>query len=156
MHFESTLQTLQLPYTQVGIPIPEYVWKAWPAGKYRLRGNINGIPFDLAPRPVAGGAKFLTVGSALRRQLKLELGAAVQVEYELSDPDLLEVPEALKTALELDEAAMAVWQQYTTGTQRSLSHYVNSVKSNESRINRALELTENMKAGRYPLPKRKS
>lgn len=156
MHFESTLQPLQLPYTQVGIPIPEVVWKAWPEGKFRLRGTINGIPFDLAPRPVAGGAKFLTVGTALRKQLKLELGDAVLVDYELSDPDLLDVPEALQSALELDEAAMVVWQQFSTGIKRSLSHYVNSVKSTESKIKRALELTANMKEGRYPLPKRKS
>lgn len=156
MRFESTLQPLQLPFTQIGVPIPEAVWKAWPDGKHRLRGTINGIPFDLAPRPVAGGAKFLTVGNALRKQLKLQSGDPVVVEYELSDPDLLEVPEALQTALELDAAAMEVWQQYTTGTKRSLSHYVNSVKSTESRIKRALELTEHMKAGRYPLPKRKA
>jgi hypothetical protein len=78
----------------------------------------------------------------------------------INDPTILAQTDSLFKLLsdkrELEEAAMAVWQQYTTGTQRSLSHYVNSVKSNESRINRALELTENMKAGRYPLPKRKS
>jgi hypothetical protein len=155
MRFESALQPLQLPFTQIGIPVPEAVWKAWPEGKYRLRGTINGIPFDLAPRPVAGGAKFLTVGSALRRQLKLELGAAVLVEYELSDPDLLEVPQELQAALNLDEDALRFWQQYTTGLRRSLVHYVNSAKSTETKVKRALELTAHMKAGRYPLPQKR-
>jgi len=49
---------------------------------------------------------------------------------------------------------MAVWQQFTIGLQCSLVHYVNAKKT-ESQIKRALELTTNMKAGKYPIARKR-
>lgn len=156
MDFAATLQPLNLQFTSTGIPIPGHILKTFPPGQWRLQGTINGIPFNLAPRPLADGTKFLTVGGGLRKQLKIQIGDPVLVEFELVDADLLEIPEVLQFALETDEAAMAVWQQYTIGLQRSLVHYINAVKNTESKIKRALELTANMKSGKYPIaPKRK-
>lgn len=120
-----------------------------------MQGTVNGIPFNLAPRPLADGTRYLTIGNDLRRQLKIQLGDPVLVEFELVNADLLEVPRELQTALELDEDAMQYWQQYTTGLQRSLVHYINSAKSTETKVKRALELTAHMKAGRYPLPQKR-
>lgn len=120
-----------------------------------MQGTINGVPFNLASRPLADGTRFLTIGNSLKKALKIQLGDPVLVEFVLVDPDLLEVPQELQTALELDEDAMQFWQQYTTGLKRSLVHYINSAKSTETRIKRALELTAHMKSGRYPLPQKR-
>jgi hypothetical protein len=155
MKFTSSLQTLELPFTSTGIPIPVEIWSAFPAGKWRMQGTINGIPFNLAPRPIADGSRYLTVGNSLRKALKIQLGDPVSVEFDLVDPDMLKVPQELQTALELDADAMQFWQQYTTGLQRSLVHYIHSAKTTETRIKRALELTAHMKTGRYPLPQKR-
>ena len=120
-----------------------------------MQGAINGIPFNLAPRPLADGSRYLTIGNSLRKELKIKLGDPVVVEFVLVDPDLLEVPQELQAALDFDEDALRFWQQYSTGLQRSLVHYINSAKSTETKIKRALELTAHMKAGRYPLPKKR-
>jgi hypothetical protein len=149
--FTASLQAMHLPFTSTGIPIPFEIWSDFPPGKWRMQGTVNGIPFNLAPRPLTDGTRYLTIGNDLRRQLKIQLGDPVLVEFELVNADLLEVPRELQTALELDEDAMQYWQQYTTGLQRSLVHYINSAKSTETKVKRALELTAHMKAGRYPL-----
>lgn len=91
----------------------------------------------------------------MKKQLNIQIGDPVQVDFQFVEADLLEIPDVLQSVLEFDEAARDIWQQYTVGLQRSLVHYINSVKSTDSKIKRALELTANMKSGRYPIAQKR-
>jgi uncharacterized protein YdeI (YjbR/CyaY-like superfamily) len=71
----------------------------------------------------------------------------VDVFFKLVDPDTLDIPEELEAVLEQDEAARNVWEKFTTGFQRSLIHYITSVKNVDSRIKRTIEILERAKAG---------
>ena len=50
---------------------------------------------------------------------------------------------------------MKAWEELTTGYQRSLIHYITSVKNVDSRIKRSIELLERAKAGLLAVQKRK-
>ena len=49
--------------------------------------------------------------------------------------------------LSQDDAGKEAWDKLTTGYQRSLIHYITSVKNVDSRIKRALDLINRAKAG---------
>ncbi len=64
------------------------------------------------------------------------------------------MPEELEAVLEQDDAGMQAWKSLTPGLQRSLIHYITSVKNVDSRINRAMFLIEKAKTGAYSRKKK--
>jgi hypothetical protein len=155
IQFESSLQPLDLIYTQFGIPVPEDILAQLPGrGTLRLEGTINGVPFNLAPRKAGDGRKMLTIGKDLRKKLGIAEGDKVKVFCCIADPNVLDVPEEFSAAIELDPDAAGVWQGFTTGVKRSLLHYVSSARQSETRIKRSLELCTKMKNGELNIQKK--
>ncbi len=131
-------------YTMVTIP-SEIISELPESGRLRTLGKMNGAEFSLAIQGRKNGNGFFMVGSALRRAAKITTGDPVEIEFSLTDPDFLELPEELKEVMEQDEEAGKIFFGMTVGMQRSLAHYVSSVKNTDSRIKRALELAYKMK-----------
>jgi hypothetical protein len=131
-------------YTMVSIPI-EIISELPETGRLRTLGKMNGAEFSLAIQGRKNGNAFFMVGSALRRAAKITTGDPVEIEFSLTDPDFLELPEELKEVMEQDEEAGKIFFGMTVGMQRSLSHYVSSVKNTDSRIKRSMELAYKMK-----------
>jgi hypothetical protein len=131
-------------YTMVSIP-SEIISELPESGRLRTLGKMNGAEFSLAIQGRKNGNGFFMVGSALRRAAKITTGDPVEIEFNLTDPDFLELPEELKEVMEQDEEACKIFFGMTVGMQRSLSHYVSSVKNTDSRIKRAMELAYKMK-----------
>jgi hypothetical protein len=131
-------------YTMVSIP-SEIISELPESGRLRTLGKMNGAEFSLAIQGRKNGNGFFMVGSALRRAAKITTGDPVEIEFSLTDPDFLELPEELKEVMEQDEEAGKIFFGMTVGMQRSLSHYVSSVKNTDSRIKRAMELAYKMK-----------
>ena len=147
--FNSKLEKLQsnLSYTALFLPF-EIVAQLPEKGRLRVAGLLNNkIPFNLAILNLKEGPKYLTVGSMLRKEAKINIGDLVQVSFQLVDPNLLELPEELEIALAQDEDAQKVVGTFTVGYKRSLAHYINSTKNIDLRIKRALELLEKAKTG---------
>jgi hypothetical protein len=131
-------------YTMVSIP-SEIISELPESGRLRTLGKMNGAEFSLAIQGRKNGNGFFMVGSALRRAAKITTGDPVEIEFSLTDPDFLELPEELKEVMEQDEEAGKIFFGMTVGMQRSLAHYVSSVKNTDSRIKRAMELAYKMK-----------
>lgn len=131
-------------YTMVTIP-SEIISELPESGRLRTLGKMNGAEFSLAIQGRKNGNGFFMVGSALRRAAKITTGDPVEIEFSLTDPVFLELPEELKEVMEQDEEAGKIFFGMTVGMQRSLAHYVSSVKNTDSRIKRALELAYKMK-----------
>lgn len=131
-------------YTMVTIP-SEIISELPESGRLRTLGKMNGAEFSLAIQGRKNGNGFFMVGSALRRAAKITTGDPVEIEFSLTDPDFLELPEELKEVMEQDEEAGKIFFGMTVGMQRSLAYYVSSVKNTDSRIKRALELAYKMK-----------
>jgi hypothetical protein len=145
--FKSTLSVVKGSLMPSVIIFPKAVADALPAGRVRTKGTLNGVPFALAPQYKKGGIRFFSVSAALRKAARIKEGDTVTVTFRLVDPAVIDMPEELEAVLAQDDKAMAVWNTFSTGLQRSLVHYITSVKNVDSRITRSLQMMEKAKAG---------
>lgn len=145
--FKGTLSSVKGSMMPSVIFLPEEIVEALPPGKIRTRGTLNGVPFALAPQYKKGGIRFFSVNAALRKAARISTGDQVDVTFRLVDASVIEMPEELEAVLAQDDKAMAVWNTFPLGLQRSLVHYIASVKNIDSRIKRSLQMMEKAKAG---------
>lgn len=144
-HFRGKLSPFKGTFLNTVIYLPENIVKALPKGRVRTKGTINGAPFALAPQYKKDGSRFFSVSAALRKAAMIKEGDAVEVKFRLVDAETVDIPEEFEAVLEQDDEARNVWDTFTNGMQRSLIHYVTSVKNVDSRIKRSLELMEKAK-----------
>ncbi len=57
------------------------------------------------------------------------------------------MPEEFQAVLDSDPEAMQIFEGFTQGKQRSLIYYILRFKNSQTRIDKALIITENMKMG---------
>jgi hypothetical protein len=145
--FKTSLAKIKGSLIPVVIFLPDEIVEALPTGRLRAKGTMNGIPFSLAPQYKKDGRRFFSVNASLRRSAGIKEGDQVNVTFKLVDPGVVELPEELEAVLAQDDEAMAVWNNFTKGLQRSLVHYVTSVKNVDSRIKRSLQMMEKAKLG---------
>ena len=146
-YFEARLSDIDGRFIKTAIFLPENIIRKLPKGRIRVKGTFNEAPFALAVQNLKNGSRYFSVGAPLRRAAKIKLGDAVRVNFKIVDADKLDIPEELEAVLSQDDDARKAWQKLTTGYQRSLIHYVTSVKNVDSRIKRALDLLNRAKAG---------
>jgi hypothetical protein len=146
--FTGRLEALGAVSTNFGIIIPEEILESLPAAKrYRVKGLMNKTPFSLAINSIKGGIKYFAVGKTLKKACKLRQGEEVDISFYIVDVNIVDLPEELIEVLAQDEDGNNIWQSFKPGMQRSLAHYVFSVKNTDSRIKRALEIIHKAKTG---------
>lgn len=153
--FRTTLSSVKGKFISTVIFLPPEIVEALPEGRLRMKGTFNGAPVALGVQNMKGGRKYFSVSAPLRKAAGVRAGDMVDVRFKLVDPDELEVPEELAAVLEQDTAGKGAWDTLTRGYQRSIIHYITSVKNIDSRIKRAIELVEKAKAGLLTVQKRK-
>lgn len=130
--------------------LPEDVAEALGAkGNLRVEGTVNGVPFRLALHKPKRGGFFLLVGKPFRQQLGSSAAGVVDVEIWVDPrPNQVDLPKELEAALAQEAGIREAFErELTAGRRRSLAHYVNSAKTEETRIKRALEILEHMLSG---------
>ena len=132
---------------KTAIFLPADIVRKLPPGRVRMEGTFNGAAFALAVQNLKDGSRYFSVGAPLRKAAGIKEGDKVEVVCKIVNPDKLDIPEELEAVLEQDELARKAWDGLTRGYQRSLIHYVISVKNVDSRINRAIDLMNRAKAG---------
>lgn len=145
--FKGRLSGIDGVFLKTAIYLPQHVVEKLPAGRVRVKGLCNNAPFALAVLHLKDGARYFAVSAALRKAAGVRVGDPVKVSFTIVDPDKLELPEELEAVLAQDEEARTAWDKLTTGYQRSLVHYITSVKNVDSRIKRALDLVNRAKTG---------
>lgn len=145
--FSTTLSSAKGNFISTVIYLPKKIVDALPKGRIRTRGTINGISFALAPQYKKDGSRFFTVSSGLRKSAKIKAGDEVEVIFKIVGKDEVEIPEELEAVLLQDDKAMSSWNGLTSGMQRNVIIYVTAVKNVDSRISRALQSIEKVKAG---------
>lgn len=156
--FTGVLSNISSSISYKGIFIPPEILSQLPVakGRIRVKGTINGHPFNLAIQSAKEAGKYFMISSSLRKVCKLEVGPRpIAVSFSLVDSEELEIPEELLSVLEQDEVAGKIFYAYTKGYQRSLVHYITTVKNIDSRIKRALELAEKIKIRTFHIHKNK-
>lgn len=133
--------------TYLIIYLPAEITDSLPSGRFRTKGLMNGVPFDLAIQCLRTDAPRYFIGKKLAAQLGIGPGGKIKVEFNVTDYTIVEIPEELQEVLDQDEYAAAIFNEMNPGMRRSLCIYVTSVKNVDSRIHRALELCDKMKKG---------
>jgi len=67
--------------------------------------------------------------------------------YEDTSKYGVEMPEELEAVLQSDPTASEIFESFTAGKKRSLIYYVLQFKNSQTRIDKALIITENIKLG---------
>ena len=146
--FKARLAEVQEGLISTVIYIPTPLMKELPRSRVRVKGSMNGAPFALAVQYRKNAPSFFIVSKPLRKAAGANPGDFVLVKFHLVS-DKVDLPAELEALLEQDSEGKKAWLKLTPGYQRSLCHYITSVKNVDSRISRALFLVNKAKQLAY-------
>ncbi len=96
--------------------------------------------------------QYIMISKAVQKKLKVNYKEEVKFEVCKDDSKYqMEMSEELEEVLKTDAIAEERFHQLTPGKQRSLIHYINKAKNIDTRINRALKISNNLKMGKKVL-----
>jgi hypothetical protein len=136
------------PILLTGVRLPEEVEARlfWPKGnRLRFKGTVNGYPLEGAWGP-AEGAHFAILGQDFRRKALLTETSLVDVEFEIVDAEVVDLPEDVAVALGKDEFNAFKWDCLTPGIKRGFLHQINQAKTLETRSKRIAKLMAKLSA----------
>lgn len=118
-------------------------------GNNRALCTLNGqVSFHCALMPKKGGGYFVNIGTAHCKKLGIKEGSRVSAVFSQDVSEYqFEMPEEFREVLRSDPEADLRFHALSAGNQRSLMYLVAQVKSTDKRIERALKVTEMLKAG---------
>lgn len=125
-------------YKHAVVYVPKKLIHRLPMGngsRLRIDGEINGHRFELAIMP-AKGKWYILISKRLQKLSGVKVGERLEISFNIADQNKVTVPVELRNALESDDVAMAAWNSWTPGKQRSFCFYVDSAKRAETRENR--------------------
>lgn len=111
--------------------LPEALRAQLPFDRYprlRVNADILGYSIDGAFQP-GHGKIYLILSKKLLREIGVELGDEVTVQFSVADQNAVDVPEALERALKKDKTASKAWQALSPGKRRAHAHTVRSAKT---------------------------
>lgn len=132
--------TLRVQGARIAVPIPFDPNDAW--GE-RERHDVTGT---VAGHPIRGPLKqesegfILPVGPAWRRDAGLDLSAEVEVELSPEGPQVVELAEDLREALQAHPEARVFFESLATFYRKNYIRWVESAKRAETRSARLAEL----------------
>jgi hypothetical protein len=122
-------------------------------GKARapVRGTVNGTDFRTTVA-VYGGVYLIGFNKELRERAGIAIGDEVGVTLELDDePRTVELPPALKDALDRDAQAKAAYEGLTYTHRREYAEWIAEAKRDETRERRVGKAVEMLRDG-VPTP----
>lgn len=131
-------------YAYTVVVVPREVAERLPLdGNPRLRvtGEFNDVPFDAALSP-ARGSWYLMVSKKMMRAIGVAVGDEIAVRFKIADQNFVDVPPALKAALERDNRLRNLWATATPGKQRGLAYRVALAKSDTTQAKRIDEVID--------------
>jgi len=102
--------------------------------------------FHAALMPNGQGGFFITINADIRKKLKLEETAILQVQIKKDTSKYgIHLPEEMEELLLVDEAGSTFFHQLTLGKQRSLLHIIGKPKSSAIRLKKAVVVLDFLK-----------
>jgi hypothetical protein len=153
MHrFQTTLVSgRKQPYASwTFLVIPPDLATTWGPGRKQVRGTIAGHAFrGTASR--GEGALRVPIPRDLRETAGLSRGDTVEVALALdADPRRIHVPDELRAVLEDDPDIAARYGKLPPSLRRAWATYVGEAKRPETRIRRAGNAPDGIRAGKFP------
>ena len=118
----------------------------------RILLKINGEQIHCAIQNSKQIGLYISISKASQKKFKINFDEKINFEI-LKDESKyqIEMSEELEEVLKTDIIAEERFKLLTPGKQRSLIHYINKAKNIDTRINRALKISENLKMGKKDL-----
>ena len=102
--------------------------------------------FQCALMSKGDGTYFININSDIRKKLKLKIGSEVEVELKKDESKYgLPLPKEFEELLKIDDELNEVFHKLTPGKQRSLLHIIGKPKTSETRLNKAIVVSEYLK-----------
>lgn len=102
--------------------------------------------------PAGNGRYFINVNKEIQKKLKLVEGADVAVCLETDDSKYgIPMPEEMDELLKIDDEASGWFHSLTMGKQRSLLYLIGKPKNSDTRLKKAIVITEYLKRVRGKL-----
>ncbi|MEM1216808.1 MAG: YdeI/OmpD-associated family protein [Bacteroidota bacterium] len=149
-----TVRIDDLPVPEYGymqmMPVPPEVADAFTAKKVkRLVASVNGHEhFHCALTSMGDGHYGVMLSQGKQDKFGVWEGETFQVTLLEDESEYgMPMPAEWEEVMAVDEAAWEAFQQLTPGRKRSVLYQVGSAKREETRIERALRIAENLKLG---------
>lgn len=123
----------------------------------RVKGTIDGYPFhDCSLMPVKGGTRCLAIKREIRKNIRKEAGATIEIIFEQDFSELV-IPEELSEAFEASPEAKKLFDALAPSYRRNYAVYINESKRKETREKRAVQCVLRLEKEYFEkgLPKRK-
>lgn len=108
------------------------------AGHVRVKGTIDGFPFDdTSLMPMGTGEHCLAIKSVIRKAIRKEANDTIEIILE-EDFAELKIPTELKEAFKASPEAKKMFEAYSPSHKRNYTKYVSESKNKETRARRAV------------------
>ncbi|WP_207425589.1 YdeI/OmpD-associated family protein [Pedobacter sp. SYSU D00535] len=112
---------------------------------YRVKGKLDSFEFSgLALLPTGGGGFILPLNARIRRGIKKEEGAILQVRMEVDTDFEIKVPDELTECLEEDAEALAYFNSLRKSHRDYFIKWIDSAKTYETRVRRIVNTVNAM------------
>lgn len=103
---------------------------------FRVKGKIDDhVIKGVAVLPMGGGDFILPVNGEMRKGIRKQKGAVVQVQLEVDTTEIIP-PEVLIECLKDEPGALAKFNSLTKGHQNYFTKWINSAKTEETKARR--------------------
>jgi len=115
--------------------------------KTRLFCEVNKkIKFQCGMMPLNNGQAYITLNKQRMKELGLKTGDFAKVTLQVDSSKYgMEISDELKEILKQDPEGNERFHKLSPGKQRNIIFYVDSVKSSQLKIDRAIKLLTNLK-----------
>jgi Bacteriocin-protection, YdeI or OmpD-Associated/Domain of unknown function (DUF1905) len=139
--------TIQGSGNKAGIEVPDSIVDALGAGRRApVVVTINGKSYR-SSIAVMGGHNMVGVSAANRQLTGASAGDTLEVELELdTQPRVIEVPEDLAAALEVEPEAKAFYSMLNYSSQRRYVEPIADAKTAKTRSRRVMKVVADLKA----------
>ncbi len=108
------------------------------AGHVRVKGTIDGFPFDdTSLMPIGTGEHCLAIKKEIRKAISKQAGDTIEIILE-EDFAELKIPDELKEAFEASPEAEKMFNAYSPSNKRNYTKYISQSKKKETRERRAV------------------
>ena len=152
MEFEVKLEHFKKSNKVYGhhIIVPENVFEYFFDKKIkRFMGIINGEhEFPCAMMPKGNGIYFININinADIRKKFNLQIGSKMHFHLKADESKYgMPMPEEMSELLKIDDDANNFFHALTKGKQRSLLYLIAKPKSSDTRLNKAIVITEHLK-----------
>ncbi|MBO9674612.1 MAG: DUF1905 domain-containing protein [Sphingobacteriaceae bacterium] len=154
IHFKAEIERFETMGEKTGwsyVFIPEALANEIKAGckkSFRVKGKIDGLEVSgLATIPMGAGDFIIALNGTLRKKLRKEAGAAIELSLTEDKDFKIEMPEDLEICLSEEEHLMQNFLKQPKSHQNYYINWINQAKTEPTRTKRLVMTVKAMEKG---------